>query len=194
MATIPEAIKLYKDSIELYTFASQFRDWEVNKYSLSRALRTALQHPECPWHYDAYESLVDWWLYATKEECENTKKEIQSEQMDDRKWCIDKEWNRIAYIQDQDEDIEESYINITEEPTMTIMAHTEEYDITTSLYMEDELVFSTTLPKEDVYIIDQLAFVIKTARELQTILYDEMWVEYIEIIIDGQSLETKIKV
>lgn len=187
MPLIPNAIELYRDSIELYTFASQFRDGKVNKYSLSRALRTALQHPECPWHHDAYESLVDWWLYATKEECDNTVKTIKSEAFDVRERKIDKEKWKIAFyaIWDSEEDIEEQYIEVFADPIISIVTN-QKYQIRwCACYLSDQEVYSIENDEHMWYPLEQT---ISIAQEMQEIIFQEFDVSDIEIIIEWQII------
>lgn len=67
---ISDHVPCYTSNFNLYIFASKYWDGYKNKYSLSKAIRDALDDPECPEDYDPFESLVDNDLYATPEECD----------------------------------------------------------------------------------------------------------------------------
>jgi len=65
------ATNCYSENYNLYVFASKFWDGNLNAISCSRALRLAMNQPDCPRSIDPFESLVDHVpkLYAKPDEC-----------------------------------------------------------------------------------------------------------------------------
>jgi len=65
------ATNCYDTDYELYVFASKFWDGKLNAISCSRALRLAMNEPNCPKSIDPFESLVDHEpsLYAKADVC-----------------------------------------------------------------------------------------------------------------------------
>lgn len=64
-------ISHYMTDRELFNYASRYWDGKINPISCSRALRIAMNDPECPRSIDPFESLIDHEpsLYAKPDEC-----------------------------------------------------------------------------------------------------------------------------